>query len=559
MRLGIGLKIQSLVILAILGMVAVAVVAGFGLYGAITEARALKTRDLVQSAYSILGHFEEQERAGRMDRSEAQAQAVATVKALRYAGSEYFFIIDMQSRMVMHPLKPELDGKDLRQSRDPNGKALFNDMVALVAAKGAGYVPYQWPKPGADHPVDKISFVQGFKPWGWIVGSGIYADDTFAQMRPILIELLIGLVVSACVIGGVATLIGRGIARPTLALAEVMSALASGDLSKSVPDTRRGDEIGQMIEATRRFKEGLMRSRELEEAARLAETTSAAERRSALHALAEAFERNVGRVVGLVSAACTELQATAGTMSGTATETAAQSGMVASAAEEASSNIGTIAAAAEELGASVQEIGRQVQGSAHLAEIAMSEADQTAASVQALRQTSARIGGMVGLISNIANQTNLLALNATIEAARAGEAGRGFSVVAAEVKELAAQTARATEEIASQIEEIQGVTNQTVAAIGAITGRVREISVVAASIASAVDQQGAATQEIVRNVAQAAVGTGEVTSNIVGLASAADNNGRAASNVLNSASELSRQSEHLQAEVNRFLVTVRAA
>ena len=200
-----------------------------------------------------------------------------------------------------------------------------------------------------------------------------------------------------------------------------------------------------------------------------------------------------------------------------------------------------------------------MQGSSGLAQAAVGEADQTTHLVQALRTTSARIGDMVGLISNIASQTNLLALNATIEAARAGEAGRGFAVVATEVKELASQTARATEEISGQIGEIQGVTDQAVAAIGVITSRIREINNVAAGIAAAVEQQGAATQEIVRNVAQASSGTAEVTRNISGVAQASEETGIAASQVLTSSAELSRQSEHLSAEVQRFLATVRAA
>ena len=349
--------------------------------------------------------------------------------------------------------------------------------------------------------------------------------------------------------------IGRGIDR----VVRPMQALAEGDLDVAIPLQGTRTEMGRVADAVQVFKDALLRMRALESETALARAGAEAQRKDAMRQMADTFERSVGGIVATVTAAATELQATAQSMTATATQTASQSTTVAMAAEEAASNVNTVAAAAEELGASVLEIGRQVGGSSALAQGAVAEAAQTAAVVQELSEAASRIGDVVAMISSIAGQTNLLALNATIEAARAGEAGRGFAVVATEVKELAAQTARATDEIGGQIGRMQASTRQAVAAIDAIAGRIREISGVSASIAAAVEEQGAATQEIVRNVSEAASGTGAVTANVGGLAAAADETGAAASQVLTSATELSRQSEHLNAEMGRMLASLRAA
>ncbi|MBE7197249.1 MAG: PAS domain-containing methyl-accepting chemotaxis protein [Parafilimonas terrae] len=301
------------------------------------------------------------------------------------------------------------------------------------------------------------------------------------------------------------------------------------------------------------------RVRGLEEEAARERAKAEARHKAELAAMADAFEETVGSVLNSVASAAAELQSTASSMSGNATGTAQRLTAAAAAANQASANVSTVAAAAEELGASVEEIGRQVAGSENLAGQAVREAEQTASLVQELSEAVRKIGDVVAMISAIASQTNLLALNATIEAARAGEAGRGFAVVASEVKELANQTARATEDITAQIGRIQGATGSAVGAIDEIRQRIQEISGVASSIAFAVQQQGAATQEIVRNVSEAATGTGEVTSNVTGVAQAAEETGVAATQVLTAASDLSRQSEHLGGEVERFLAKIRAA
>ncbi len=358
---------------------------------------------------------------------------------------------------------------------------------------------------------------------------------------------------------GAFVLVTRGVSRPLRTISAVTQRLAAGDAEVAIPGQERRDEIGALAGSVVVFRDNLVRARALEAETALARADAETQRRAATRAMADAFEQAVGGIVGGVSAAATELEATARSLTGSAADAAGQSGTVASAASDAAANVNTVAAAAEELGSSVQEIGRQVSGSAELARVAVAEATNTVALVQDLSSAAAKVGDVVALISGIAAQTTLLALTATIAAARAGAAGRGFAVVASEVKALAEQTARATEEITGQIGRIQSSTGQAASAIDGIGRRIREIDGVAASIAAAVEQQGAATQEIVRNVAEAAAGTGAVTGTIASLAQSAEETGTAAAQVLGAATEMSRQSEHLGAEVARFLATVRAA
>ena len=283
------------------------------------------------------------------------------------------------------------------------------------------------------------------------------------------------------------------------------------------------------------------------------------DRRATLEKLANTFSSSVGRIVGNVSSAATELEAAAGTLTKTADYTQQLSSTVAAASEQASANVQSVASATEEMTSSVNEISRQVQDSAKIAGEAVKQAQQTDARITELSQAAGRIGDVVKLITAIAEQTNLLALNATIEAARAGEAGRGFAVVASEVKALAAQTAKATEEIGAQIAGMQTATQESVAAIKEIGGTIGRISQIASTIAAAVEEQGAATQEIARNVGQASKGTAQVASNITDVNRGAGETGSASSQVLSSAQSLSVESANLKTEVDNFLSTVRAA
>jgi len=350
------------------------------------------------------------------------------------------------------------------------------------------------------------------------------------------------------------------IARPTRALSMSMEELAEGNFDVVLPGLGRKDEIGDVAGAVEKFKvKAQEKARHEAEAQRQQEILAAEQRKREMHKLADDFENAVGEIVDTVSSASTELEASAGTLTSTAERSQELTTMVAAASEEASTNVQSVASATEEMASSVNEISRQVQESARIASDAVAQAQKTNDRVNELSKAASRIGDVVELITTIAGQTNLLALNATIEAARAGEAGRGFAVVASEVKALAEQTAKATGDISQQIAGIQGATDESVGAIreiGTIIGRMSEIS---STIASAVEEQGAATREISRNVQQAAQGTMQVSSNIVDVQRGTSETGSASSQVLSAAQSLSRDSNRLRVEVSTFLNSVRTA
>ncbi|HEY0329277.1 MAG TPA: HAMP domain-containing methyl-accepting chemotaxis protein [Rhodopseudomonas sp.] len=383
------------------------------------------------------------------------------------------------------------------------------------------------------------------------------SDATVSSTERLVAMLGIG----GFLLGGVlALLLGRGISKPMTAMCAAMRQLAGGDFDVVLPGLGRKDELGEMAAAVEEFKvQAVSKAARDAEAHEAQNQAASAARRAELIKFADEFESAVGAIVSHVSASAEQLEAAAGTLTRTAETTQSLSGQVAGASSEASSNMQSVATATEQLSASVGEIGRQVTESSRIAGGAVSQARETDGRIGKLSQAAQQIGDVVKLITAIAEQTNLLALNATIEAARAGEAGRGFAVVASEVKSLASQTAKATEEISAQVAEMQHATQESVAAIKQIGDTIGEISSIAATIASAVTEQGAATRDIALSVQSVAQGTEQVAGNITAVNRGAADTGAASAQVLNSAQSLSAESARLRAELDRFMATIRAA
>ncbi|APG84763.1 methyl-accepting chemotaxis protein [Sinorhizobium americanum] len=545
-RFRISARLYALVAFALLAMAAALT---FGLIQAqdklVAERKAMLSA-MNENAVTVFEAYHKQEEAGTLSREEAQKRALEAIKAMRYQDSGYFWVNDMHPTMVMHPIKPELDGKDLSQNKDPNGKFLFVEFVKTVQAQGRGFVDYYWPKPGAEEPVLKYSHVAGFKPWGWVVGTGVYADDLAAMFRERAWQVGGILAAAALAILLAALAIVRSVVRPVEKLKVAMQAIADEDISSEVPETDRGDEIGQMAKVLLVLRDSVkerleLRSREVEQQDRLnaerrgneeLQRSTAATQAEAMEALGAALERlasgdltaEVGRIApeyGKLkhdfNTAVAALRDVIGSISHSTEIVHGSAGDISEAANNLARRTEQQAAALEETAAALDEITSTVRHASDRAVEARDMVNETKASAAKsggivrnaidamgrIEDSSSRISQIIGVIDEIAFQTNLLALNAGVEAARAGEAGRGFAVVAQEVRELAQRSAGAAKEIkdliGTSVKEVGAgveLVRSTGDALMEIEALVNKVNEQVASIATAAREQATGLQEV---------------------------------------------------------------
>ncbi|MDR3437771.1 cache domain-containing protein [Telmatospirillum sp.] len=545
--------IVGLLVLAIIGIVGAE---AQSFRQSMIQERRDKIHDMVDSVVAMAKHYDEEAAAGHLSLADAKQATRAAVRGMRWGAGDYYVVFQYDGLFLVH-VNPQYENVNRMDFTDANGFLVIKAEINAAKA-GGGYVDTVVPRAGETTATAKVLYAASYAPWQWVISTGAYMDDIDQAVWRRLAWMAGMAALAVIAAAGLAIYIGRSISHPITTLCASMKTLAGGDTTIAVPYTTWRYETGEIAGAVEVFRQNMIRGNQLHAEQRL-EQEAKAKRQQAIESYVTSFEGSVAGALERLATAATEMRATSQTMSATARETSTQATTVAAAAEQASVNVQTVATASEELSASVAEIGRQVSHSTQIAGEAVSAANRTNGTVQGLAAAAQKIGDVVKLISDIASQTNLLALNATIEAARAGDAGKGFAVVASEVKSLANQTAKATEDISDQVATMQAATGEAVQAIESIGGTIGSINEITTTIASAVEEQGAATREIARNVHEAAQGTGQVSKTIIGVNQAAVETGATSNRVLASAENVGRQAEALRADVDNFLAKIRAA
>lgn len=556
-RFNVKSKLFMIVTMSSLSLMSAVAVSSILMRDRIIDERIAKLRSVDDITLGLAKALEQRVESGKITREEALERFRGDLHAMRYDGQEgYINLIDLNGTGLTLPDDLAFEGRSLVNLKDENGLLYIQAMIDLAKLKGEGAVSYLNTKPGQTGQFRKIAYVMRYSPWNAYVTTGVYVDDIDATFHAVLGKMSLVAAVLIAATAGIVMLISRNISLPLLALKGSMRHLADGNLTVRIDADERRDEIGEMSRAVQILREGLVEAEELR-AVQREQQHLRLKRSERIDASIANFETEVGEMMESVDISTRTLTETAEAMAAASSQTSRQVTTVALVSEQAVQSIETIASATTQLSTSIEEINRQVDESSRMIVEAVKFATDGNVEIQDLAASMNEIDEVVQLIAGIASQTNLLALNATIEAARAGAAGKGFGVVASEVKLLAKQTALATDEIASQIKTIQERTKNSAHSIEVITKTIVAVKETAEAVSAAVVEQGAATREIVHNVCQVAQGMNDISSTIHDLTEAARHTGEAAVQLLGSATSLRGDGENLGFQVDAFLDQVR--